>query len=232
MESSGTLIAMITTMLSSSQVHDNVGFFFYLMQKICMKLRTKGRKVTEQETVREKRVYCACEQSLRLYEYFYTPLEDNSLIGTSRIKLVSTWFPGSLHGRWKIKHGGLATDFQSNLATWHQENDRIVCRVHAGRRVLLVKLGAKQSLVETSLLVGVISLFAEGERFKGSHALCNVWVVKVHGVNLFWAGGLFCPPATLEKKQKEFTGWRMLFQTEGKPDARNTRKEGYLENTI
>lgn len=40
--------------------------------------------------------------------------------------------------------------------------------------MLLVKLGAKQSLVETSLLVGVISLFAEGERFKGSHALCNV----------------------------------------------------------
>lgn len=55
MESSGTLIAMITTMLSSSQVHDNVGFFFYLMQKICMKLRTKGRKVTEQET--EKKEY-------------------------------------------------------------------------------------------------------------------------------------------------------------------------------
>lgn len=40
--------------------------------------------------------------------------------------------------------------------------------------MLLVKLGARQSLVETSLSVGVISLFAEGERFKCSNALRSV----------------------------------------------------------
>lgn len=57
---------------------------------------------------------------------------------------------------------------------------------------------------------------------------------KVHGVNLFEAGGSFCPPMTLEKKQNEFTGWKTLFQTEGKPGARsgNNRKESYLENTV